>query len=58
VRTDEDTLIIHYLDHRNPLVAIEALTPRDAPSARACGAANRPASVRFENPGVPFVPPT
>ncbi|MER8182211.1 nuclear transport factor 2 family protein [Kitasatospora sp. NPDC094015] len=32
VRTDEDGLITHYLDYWNPLVAIEALTPDDAPS--------------------------
>jgi uncharacterized protein len=31
VRTDEDALITHYLDYWNPLVAIEALTPNDAP---------------------------
>jgi len=33
VRTDSDSLITHYLDYWNPLVAIEALTPHDAPSA-------------------------
>jgi len=32
VRTDDDALITHYLDYWNPLVAIEALTPPDAPS--------------------------
>lgn len=32
VRTDENGLITHYLDYWNPLVAIEALTPADAPS--------------------------
>ncbi|WP_214321003.1 nuclear transport factor 2 family protein [Nonomuraea sediminis] len=32
VRTDDDALITHYLDYWNPLVAIEALTPRDVPS--------------------------
>jgi len=33
VRTDDDALITHYLDYWNPLVAIEALTPHDVPSA-------------------------
>lgn len=32
VRTDDDALIAHYLDYWNPLVSIEALTPRDVPS--------------------------
>lgn len=32
VRTDGDGLITHYLDYWNPLVAIEALTPDEAPS--------------------------
>ncbi|NJQ00853.1 nuclear transport factor 2 family protein [Streptomyces zingiberis] len=32
VRTDDDGLITHYLDYWNPLVAIEALNPGDAPS--------------------------
>ncbi|WP_411117295.1 nuclear transport factor 2 family protein [Streptomyces sp. 058-1L] len=32
VRTDDDARITHYLDYWNPLVAIEALTPHDAPS--------------------------
>jgi len=32
VRTNDDALITHYLDYWNPLVAIEALTPRDVPS--------------------------
>ena len=32
VRTDDNALITHYLDYWNPLVAIEALTPRDVPS--------------------------
>lgn len=32
VRTNDDALITHYLDYWNPLVAIEALTPHDAPS--------------------------
>jgi uncharacterized protein len=32
VRTDGDGLITHYLDYWNPLVAIEALTPDNAPS--------------------------
>jgi uncharacterized protein len=31
VRTDDDALITHYLDYWNPLVAIEALTPHEAP---------------------------
>jgi ketosteroid isomerase-like protein len=35
VRTDDDALITHYLDYWNPLVAIEALTPHDAPPAPA-----------------------
>lgn len=30
VRTNDEGLIIHYLDYWNPLVAIEALTPQDA----------------------------
>lgn len=30
VRTNDEALITHYLDYWNPLVAIEALTPRDA----------------------------
>ncbi|UPZ26620.1 nuclear transport factor 2 family protein [Streptomyces sp. LRE541] len=32
VRTDDDARITHYLDYWNPLVAIEALTPREVPS--------------------------
>jgi len=32
VRTNDDALITHYSDYWNPLVAIEALTPADAPS--------------------------
>jgi uncharacterized protein len=32
VWTNDDALITHYLDYWNPLVAIEALTPDDAPS--------------------------
>lgn len=32
VRTDGNGLITHYLDYWNPLVAIEALTPRDVPA--------------------------
>ncbi|MFJ2261961.1 nuclear transport factor 2 family protein [Streptomyces sp. NPDC087844] len=32
VRVDDDALITHYLDYWNPLVAIEALTPRNVPS--------------------------
>ncbi len=32
VRTNDDALITHYLDYWNPLVAIEALTPPNAPS--------------------------
>jgi len=32
VRTNDDALVTHYLDYWNPLVAIEALTPRDATS--------------------------
>lgn len=31
-RTDDDARITHYLDYWNPLVAIEALTPREVPS--------------------------
>lgn len=37
VRTNDDALITHYLDYWNPLVAIEALTPQDAPSDTAPG---------------------
>jgi len=32
VRTNDDSLITHYLDYWNPLVAIEALTPQNIPS--------------------------
>lgn len=32
VRTNDEALITHYLDYWNPLVAIEALTPQNAPS--------------------------
>ncbi|MEV7867314.1 nuclear transport factor 2 family protein [Streptomyces sp. NPDC088124] len=39
VRTDDNALITHYLDYWNPLVAIEALTPPEAPSDAGLGAA-------------------
>ena len=39
VRTDDDALITHYLDYWNPLVAIEALTPGNAPSDADAGVA-------------------
>ncbi|MBY0412110.1 MAG: nuclear transport factor 2 family protein [Burkholderiaceae bacterium] len=32
VRTNDEAVITHYLDYWNPLVAIEALTPQNAPS--------------------------
>lgn len=39
VHTDENGLITRYLDYWNPLVAIEALTPGDAPSEPGRGVA-------------------
>lgn len=39
VRTNDEALITHYLDYWNPLVAIEALTPQNAPSDAARGVA-------------------
>ncbi len=37
VRTNDEALITHYLDYWNPLVAVEALTPQNAPSDPALG---------------------